>query len=77
MIPKTLFREFKSKHPLLSVHSLTLVIVSLWIHAASAQTQIASIMPLPERITQELGLIHAAEQEHLPDVQLGRVHANG
>ena len=75
MISKTLFREFKSKHPLLSVHSLTLVIVSLWIHAASAQTQIASIMPLPERITQELGLIHAAEQEHLPDVQLGYLWA--
>jgi tetratricopeptide (TPR) repeat protein len=76
MIPKTIFREFKSKHPLLSVHSLTLVLAfSLWIHAASAQTQTASIMPLPERITQELGLIHAAEQEHLPDVQLGYLWA--
>jgi tetratricopeptide (TPR) repeat protein len=76
MILKTVSREFKSKHPLLSVHSLTLVLAfSQWIHAASAQTQTASTMPLPERITQELGLIHAAEQQHLPDVQLGYLWA--
>ena len=76
MTLKTISREFKSKHPLLSVQSLTLVMaLSLGIHAASAQTQTASIMPLPERIAQELGLIHAAEQEHLPDVQLGYLWA--
>ena len=67
MTLKTISREFKSKHPLLSVQSLTLVMaLSLAIHAASAQTQTASIMPLPERIDQELGLIHAGNKSTFP-----------
>jgi len=40
--------------------------LSLVIHAASAQTQTASIMPLPERIDQELGLIHAGNKSTFP-----------